>query len=68
MDPGERQLHLRLHAGDLRDTEARGSTNGVLQQRRLADARFAADDQDGAPTAADVREQPVDHGPLAGPP
>ena len=31
MDPGERQLHLRLHTGDLRDPEPRGLTRCVPQ-------------------------------------
>ena len=67
MDPGVRQLHLRLHPRDVHDTKAGGLTSGVLQQRRLADARFAADDQDGALTAAHVGEQAIDHFALAGP-
>jgi hypothetical protein len=37
------------------------------QQRRLADARFAADERDGALTAAHVCEQAIDHFALAGP-
>jgi hypothetical protein len=49
------------------DTEARRLTSGVLQQRRLADASLAPDDQDGALTAAHVREQVVDHHALVGP-
>jgi hypothetical protein len=67
MDPGVRQLHLGLHSRDLLDTEARGLTSGVLQQRRFADARFAADDQNGALTAANVCDQPVEQFALAGP-
>jgi hypothetical protein len=54
MDPGERQLHLRLHTRNLRHTGSRGLTSGVPQQRRLSDARLASDDQDGALTPAHV--------------
>ena len=46
MDPGERQLHLRLHGRELRDSEAGCLPRGVAQQGGLADARLAADDQD----------------------
>jgi hypothetical protein len=67
MDPGERELHLRLHARDLREPEARDLTGGVLHQRRLADARFAADDEDGALPAPRRGEQPVEPLALAGP-
>jgi hypothetical protein len=44
MGPGERQLHLRLDARDLRDAESGRLPSGVAQQRGLADARLAADD------------------------
>ena len=67
MDPGERQLHLRLHARDLRHTESRGTTSGVPKQRRLSDARLASDDEDGALTLAHVCQEPVEHFALAGP-
>jgi hypothetical protein len=67
MDPGERELHLRLHARDLRHTESRGLTSGVPKQRRLSDARLASHDQDGALTLARICEDPVEHLALAGP-
>jgi hypothetical protein len=67
MDPGERELHLRLHARYLRHAESRGLTGGVPQQRRLSDARLASHDQDGALTPAHVCQEPVEHLPLAGP-
>ena len=60
MQPRERQLHLRLDAGDLRDPEARRLPSAVVQERGLADARLAADDQDRALAAADVLQQPVE--------
>ena len=67
MDAGERQLHLRLDARDLRDTESRRLPGDVLEQRRLSDARLASDDQDGALTLAHVCQEPVEHFALAGP-
>jgi hypothetical protein len=36
---GERQLHLRLHAGDLGDPETEALAGGVAHQRRLARRR-----------------------------
>jgi hypothetical protein len=63
----ERQLHLRLDAGDLRDAEACGLTSRVSQQRRLSDARLAPDDQGGAPTPARLRQQSIEHIALACP-
>ena len=67
MDSGERELHLRLHARDLRHTESRGIASGVPEQRRLSDARLASDDEDGAATLARVSQQPGEHLALAGP-
>ena len=67
MDPGEGQLHLRLHARDLRHTEPRGPTNDVPQQGRLSDACLASYGQDGALTPAYVVQEPVEHFAFAGP-
>jgi hypothetical protein len=67
MDPGERQLHLRLHARDLRDAESRRMTSGVPEQRRLSDARLASDDQHGALPLAPLCQEPVERLALAGP-
>src|ERR671934_181118 len=67
MDSGERQLHLRLRAGDLRHTKSRGAASGVAEQRSLADARLASDDQDGALIFARVCEEAVERFALAGP-
>jgi hypothetical protein len=67
MDPGERQLHLRLGARDLRHTESRGLTSGVPQQRRLSDARLASDGQDGTLTLVHVCQELGEHFALAGP-
>jgi hypothetical protein len=66
MDPGERQLHLRLHARELREPEAGRLTRGVSQQRGLADARLAADDEDLALAPADFRQQSIEHIALGG--
>jgi hypothetical protein len=67
MDPGERELHLRLHARYLRHTESRGLTSGVPEQRRLSDARLPSDDEDAALTLAHLCQEPGEHFALAGP-
>jgi len=41
VQPGERQLHLGLHAGGARDAAAGGALRDVLQQRGLAYACLA---------------------------
>ena len=66
MHPRERQLHLGLDAGELRDPEAGRLARGVAQQRGLADARLAADDQGLALTLADPRQQSIEHVALGG--
>ena len=66
MQPRERQLHLGLDAGEPRDAEARRLPGAMVQQRRLADARLAADDQHRALAAAHVLQQPVERLALAG--
>src|SRR5215216_5603279 len=63
MQSGERQLHLGLDPGDPRDAETGCLPCAVVQERRLTDARLAADDQDRAVAGADVLQQPVE--PLA---
>ena len=67
MEPGERQLHLGLDACDPRDSEAGCLVAAVAQERRLANAGIAPDDEDGALALADVREQPIECLTLAGP-
>ena len=67
MDPGERQLHLRLHARHLRHTESRGLTSEVPEQRSLSDARLASDDQDAALTLAHLCKELSERFALAGP-
>ena len=44
MQPRERELHLRLNPRDPGDPTPRRALGDVLQQRRLADARLAAQD------------------------
>jgi hypothetical protein len=44
MHPSERQLHLRLHPSRTRHTKPRRLLDRVIQQRRLADAGFTAQD------------------------
>ena len=68
MQPRERQLHLGLDPGDPRDAEARRLPRAVVQERRLADARLAAEDQHRALAAAHVLQQPVERLALAGSP
>jgi hypothetical protein len=63
MDSSERQLHLGLHARDLRDTESRRLVGDVPKQSRLSDAGLAPNDQDPALTVAHLREESVE--PLA---
>ena len=65
MQPGERELHLGLHARGARDVEARGALRGVLQQRGLADAGLAAQDQDRALARSYACQLPVQHLALA---
>jgi hypothetical protein len=66
VQPRERQLHLGLDPGDAREAEPRRLLSAMLQQRRLADSRLAADDEDGALTASDVLQQPVEKLTFAG--
>ena len=65
MQPRERQLHLGLDPGDLRDPEAGGLPSDISQERRLADARLAADDQHGAAAVARVFQESVERFTLA---
>ena len=65
MDPGERELGLRLGARDVQHAEPRGTTIAVAEQRRLPDAGFAADDEDGALALAHAGQVPVERLALA---
>ena len=59
------QLHLRLDARDLGEPAAGGLLNDIAQQRRLADTRFATDDEHGTVPPAHILEQPVQQRALA---
>ena len=59
MQPGERELHLGLDARDPGDAALRGPLGDVLQQRRLADPRLAAQDQHRALPRPDALQQAV---------
>ena len=67
MQPGERQLHLRLDTGGAHHPAARRLRDQVLQQRRLAHTRFAAHHQRPALTAANRLDELVEDVPFAAP-
>ncbi len=60
----KRHLQLGLNAGDLGDAAARGLPRAVLQQRRLSDARFAAQHQDGALPLTSAAQHQIERGAL----
>ncbi len=64
MQPGERQLHLGLHAGHLDHAEVVCLLDGVARQRGLADACVAPQHEDAAPAPARVLEQTLEYRPL----
>ena len=61
----ERELHLRLDPGRPGDPKLARSLDRVLEQRRLADARFAMHHQHAAAPAAHAVQQSIEHLPLA---
>ena len=65
VEPGERHLHFRLDACHPRDAAADRALRQVIQQRRLARSRLAAQNQDAALAGPHVRGQPVEHLTLA---
>ena len=67
MQPGERELHLRLDTGGTRHTAARRLLDQVLQQRRLAHARLATHHQRPALARANSVDEPVEHVAFAAP-
>jgi hypothetical protein len=67
VQPGESQLHLRLHTGGTLHTAARRSIDQVVQQRRLAHARIAAHHQHPTLAGASSFDEPVEHVALAAP-
>ena len=64
----ERKLGLSLNADPAQNSHALGAVSCVLEQRRLADPRFATDYQDAALTVASVVEEAVDRRGLRAPP
>jgi hypothetical protein len=67
MQPGERELHLRLDTSGARHQAARRVIGHIIQQCRLAHTRFAAHHQCPALTRADTLDQPVEHLAFASP-
>ena len=66
MQPGERQLHLGLDPGDLRDPESGGPVRDMLAAAPiLPTPGFAPDDQDGAVAVARVFQESVERFTLA---
>src|SRR6476659_7628204 len=64
MQSGERQFHLRLHAGSPGQSAVRRLLAQIFEQRRLANTRFAGNHQRPALTGANSLEQPVEHAAL----
>ena len=60
----ERELHLRLDPGRPGDPKLARSLDRVLEQRRLADARFAVRHQHAAAPAAHAVQQSIERCPL----
>ena len=60
LNRGERELHLALDSGGAHDPQRRGLLDQVVEERRLADAGFAMDDECAAMTVARGLHQPVD--------
>jgi hypothetical protein len=67
MQTGERELHLRLDARHVHDPAARCLPGQVIQQRRFAHARLAAQHQHPAFTRPDRRDQVGQRAHLAAP-
>ena len=59
VQPGEGELHLRLGAARPDDTTSRRASLQVVQQRRLADPRLAAQDQNLALTRPGIGQQTI---------
>jgi hypothetical protein len=67
MGAGEREFHLRLDPGDLRDAKSRRLPSRIVQKRRLPDARLATQHKGSALPFANLRKQSVEVFALAGP-
>lgn len=62
VEAGERQLHLRLDARDGGGAESGGVGRRVVEERGLADPRFAAYDQDSAGARPCRGQDPLERG------
>jgi hypothetical protein len=67
MQPGERELRLRLDASDTRDATPRRRAAHVVQQRALADPRLTAQDHHGTMARPHLVQQPIQRLALAAP-
>ena len=67
VQPGEGQLHLRLHARRANQLASCRVPGQVVEQCGLAHPRFPVHHQDLAPAGPDPVHQPVQHGALAPP-
>ena len=65
MEPAVRQLHLRLDADGPRDVPAVDAVGQVVQQRALAHARLAPQDDDSTPPGERVGQELVERFALA---
>jgi hypothetical protein len=61
MQPGERRLHLGFDARRAGYVTTPSPLGQIVQERRLADARLAADDEHLALPGLGSREEPVEH-------
>jgi hypothetical protein len=59
MEPGERQLHLGLHAGRAHNTTSGRLPEDVVEEGRLANTGFPSHNHGRAGAAAGVCQQPV---------
>ena len=59
LNRSERELHLALDPGGADDSQRRGLLDRVVEQRRLADAGLAMDDERAAVSVAGGLHQPV---------
>src|SRR6202011_5301276 len=67
MQPGEGELHLRLDARGAHHAAARRVLGDVLQERRLAHARLAAQNERPASTCANRLDQTLERPTLGTP-
>jgi len=61
---GESHPHLRLNADDSQDSEIAGVGDGVVEERRLADSRFATQHEGAGAAGSGGVENAIDRRPL----